>query len=250
MENFMICIMLMLLLNFYHWLQNVYGIKFMKLQNKLYKLIFLIFLIWSTPSKSQADEDLIACYGSVLLMLEYDNQLTGTYLKKLNRQQGDLLLSYFDKMNNIELDIKRKSGGDMWDERTIAQRNLNKNEAALVRMLNYKLPQQVAQQNLQRGGQACQKNGHFILASLASAGLNKLTAENSRVSGSQNANEKKLQDLLKQYDAQIRNHPYYELCPAYNQSRQQCATAGSYDTCMNIKFGSRYRSVQESNVCN
>lgn len=222
----------------------------MKLQNKLYKIIFLVFLIWSTPSKSQTEEDLISCYGSVFLMQEYDNQLTITYLKKLNQQQRDLLLSNFDKMEKIELDVKRKSNGDMWNERTIVQRNLNKSEATLVRMLSYKLPQQAAQRNLQIGRQACQKIGYSILASLASAGLNKLAANNSGVSNSQSVDEKNLQDLVNKYNAQIRNHPYYELCPSYNQSRQQCATAGSYDTCMNIKFGSRYRSVQDSNVCN
>ena len=207
-------------------------------------------MIWSTPTKSQTEEDLIACVGSVLLMQEYDNQLTMTYIKKLNKQQAGWLLSYFDKMEKIELDIKRKSNGDMWNETTITQRNLNKSEAALVRILGYKLPSQTAQRNLQMGGQACQKNGYSIFASLASAGLNKLAAANSIANESQIANEKKLQDLLNKYNAQLRNHPYYELCPSYNQSRQQCATAGSYDTCMSIKFGSRYRSVQDSNVCN
>jgi hypothetical protein len=59
-----------------------------------------------------------------------------------------------------------------------------------------------------------------------------------------------LNSALTNYSNAIKNHPYTPYCGAYRRSKQICAAAIDFDSCMSKSFGPLAKSVTDSMVCN
>lgn len=55
---------------------------------------------------------------------------------------------------------------------------------------------------------------------------------------------------IKGYNQAIQNHPYYPYCPSFRKAKQDCSVSGNYSNCMRIRFGSEYKRVEDSSICN
>ena len=214
-------------------------------KSNLSKLIFFVFLqVSQNLAYAQSASHERQCTLSIFFAIDYNQKTAKSHLEQMEKSETDWILSA-PSNEDMEKALIRKFPNVKFNEEFIAKSRLTELEAMVARVVTYELPSLPAQKVLENGAKKCMAIGRTKWASLVSDLLNEAIADYS----TEIARQQHLNGLVNKLNDLKRNHPYYSSCPSYKAARQQCATAGNYDTCMNIKFGTSHKSVAESSIC-
>lgn len=214
-------------------------------KSNLSKLIFFMLLIVSQSlACAQTNSQERQCALSVFFAMDYNQKTGKSHIEQMEKSEKDWILAV-PSSDDIEKGLIRKFPNVKFNEAFIAKSRLTDLEVMVARAITNELPSLPAQKVLENGAKKCMAIGRPKWASLVSDVLNEAIADYS----TEIARQQHLNGLVNKLNEMTHNHPYYSSCPSYKAARQQCATAGNYDTCMNIKFGSNHRSVAESSIC-